>query len=68
MHESCGTPEYVAPEILHKKGYKNPVDMWCAGIIFYVLVCRKFPFKDKDWQKLFDAIKTKQPDMTKFDL
>ena len=44
MHESCGTPEYVAPEILRKQGYKNTVDMWSAGIIFYLLVSKKFPF------------------------
>ena len=59
MYESCGTPEYVAPEILYKKGYKNTVDMWCAGIIFYVIACKKFPFKDKDRSKLFEDIKTK---------
>lgn len=40
MSESCGTPAYVAPEVLHKKGYKREVDMWSAGVIFYTLVCR----------------------------
>jgi len=40
MSESCGTPAYVAPEVLHKKGYKKQVDMWTAGVIFYTLVCR----------------------------
>ena len=40
MMESCGTPAYVAPEVLHKKGYKREVDMWSAGIIFYTLICR----------------------------
>lgn len=40
MHESCGTPAYVAPEVLHKKGYKKEVDMWSAGVIFYTLICR----------------------------
>lgn len=40
MQESCGTPAYVAPEVLHKQGYKKEVDMWTAGVIFYTLVCR----------------------------
>jgi serine/threonine protein kinase len=40
MMESCGTPAYVAPEVLHKKGYRREVDMWSAGVIFYTLVCR----------------------------
>ena len=44
MHESCGTPAYVAPEVLHKKGYKKEVDMWSAGVIFYTLICRQLPF------------------------
>lgn len=40
MMESCGTPAYVAPEVLLKKGYEREVDIWSAGIIFYTLVCR----------------------------
>ena len=40
MQESCGTPAYVAPEVLEKKGYKKEVDMWSAGIIFFTLICR----------------------------
>lgn len=44
MLESCGTPAYVAPEVLHKKGYKKEVDMWSAGVIYYTLICRQLPF------------------------
>ena len=44
MELSCGTPAYVAPEILYRKGYGKEVDMWSAGVIFYPLVCRELPF------------------------
>ena len=41
----CGTPGYVAPEILLSKPYGKEVDMWSAGVIFYTLVCKKLPFQ-----------------------
>ncbi len=40
LSDSCGTPAYVAPEVLSRKGYTKEVDMWSAGIIFYTLVCK----------------------------
>lgn len=33
----CGTPGYIAPEILMKRGYDNAVDMWSLGVIAYIL-------------------------------
>lgn len=44
MYESCGTPAYVAPEVLAKNGYRKEVDMWSAGVIMYTLLCRQLPF------------------------
>ena len=44
MMESCGTPAYVAPEVVLRKGYKKEVDIWTVGVIFYVLVSRNLPF------------------------
>jgi len=38
--DSCGTPAYVAPEILIRKGYKKEIDMWSAGVIFYSIICK----------------------------
>ncbi|MDR3546664.1 MAG: protein kinase [Candidatus Pacebacteria bacterium] len=41
----CGTPTYMAPEIINKSEYLGPpTDMWALGVIFYALVCGSFPF------------------------
>jgi calcium/calmodulin-dependent protein kinase I len=39
LSSSCGTPHYVAPEILKEAGHSFPVDMWAAGVITFVLLC-----------------------------
>ena len=62
MMESCGTPAYVAPEVLLKKGYRKEVDMWSAGVIFYTLVCRQLPFQSQDRKTTFNHIMEKDPD------
>lgn len=54
----CGTPTYVAPEILMETGYGLKIDVWAAGIILYILLCGFPPFVSPDNQQepLFDAI------------
>jgi serine/threonine protein kinase len=39
MTTPCGTPGYVAPEILSGKPYSSQVDIWSLGVIFYILLC-----------------------------
>jgi calcium/calmodulin-dependent protein kinase I len=54
---ACGTPGYVAPEILRGDQYGAEVDIWSLGVITYVLLAGYPPFYDDDQRKLFKKIK-----------
>jgi serine/threonine protein kinase len=46
---TCGTPNYLAPEVLDKGcGYSYQVDIWACGIIMYTLLFGKPPFESED--------------------
>jgi calcium/calmodulin-dependent protein kinase I len=58
LHNVCGTPGYVAPEVLEASpSYGVAVDMWSAGIVLYILLCGYPPFYDDDNHKLFQKIR-----------
>ncbi|XP_010868668.1 serine/threonine-protein kinase DCLK1 isoform X2 [Esox lucius] len=52
----CGTPTYVAPEIIAETGYGLKVDIWAAGVITYILLCGFPPFRCEDQDILLDQI------------
>ncbi|XP_074651929.1 serine/threonine-protein kinase DCLK1-like [Tubulanus polymorphus] len=58
LYVVCGTPTYVAPEILEETGYGLKVDVWAAGVITYILLCGFPPFVStkNDQDELFKKI------------
>ena len=56
----CGTPNYIAPEILNgKTGHSFEVDIWCIGIILYILLIGKPPFETNNALETYKRIKSK---------
>uniref|UniRef100_A0A8C6KEP5 Serine/threonine-protein kinase DCLK2 n=1 Tax=Nothobranchius furzeri TaxID=105023 RepID=A0A8C6KEP5_NOTFU len=58
LYTVCGTPTYVAPEIIAETGYGLKVDIWAAGVIAYILLCGFPPFRSENnvQEELFDQI------------
>jgi len=58
MRQSCGTPGYVAPEILLKRHpYNEKIDCWSTGVIVYILLCGYPPFYGDTDHQIYDMIK-----------
>ncbi len=53
----CGTPSYMAPEIVLRKEYAGPpADVWALGVLLYAMLCGTFPFKGSDDKELYRRI------------
>ncbi|KAK6942282.1 Protein kinase domain [Dillenia turbinata] len=57
LHTTCGTPAYVAPEVIGQKGYDGAkADLWSCGVILYVLLAGFLPFQDDNLVSMYRKI------------
>lgn len=57
INDQCGTPAYIAPEILRNNGYEGfPVDIWSAGVVLYTMLTGTVPFKAHNMKDLHKMI------------
>ncbi|GES59850.1 protein kinase c [Aspergillus terreus] len=57
----CGTPEFMAPEILLDKKYGRAVDWWAFGVLIYQMLLQQSPFRGEDEEEIYDAILADEP-------
>lgn len=57
----CGTPDFIAPEILLDQKYGRSVDWWALGVLMYQMLLGKSPFHGNDEDEVYDAILSDEP-------
>ncbi len=62
---TCGTPGYVAPEIISEKPYNEACDFWSVGVVLFILLSGEPPFYHEDNFELFELIKKCNYDLSK---
>ncbi|KAL3633373.1 CBL-interacting protein kinase 2 [Castilleja foliolosa] len=57
LHTTCGTPAYVAPEVISRRGYDGAkADIWSCGVILFVLLSGDLPFQDSNLMEMYRKI------------
>lgn len=56
LQSTCGTPVYMAPEVIQNHDYSQTCDIWSVGVILYALLSKEFPFISDKEEKLYEII------------
>ena len=62
----CGTPDYLAPEIVAGQGHGKPADIWTLGVLLFEMLVSYPPFYDEDQVKTYAKIMQEEPEMPSF--
>lgn len=56
MQTTCGTPDYISPEMLNGELYSEKVDMWALGVILYAILSGEMPFSHENRAEMYRKI------------
>lgn len=57
----CGTPEFMAPEIIEEQPYGRSIDWWTFGVLMYEMLLGRAPFSGEEEEEIYDSIMEDEP-------